>query len=85
LESAVSATARRPHSSRNRESLDGRHPRKVVMPPESYGFCRIRTCRVIGDLAAGLCQAHWDKGLDTPRKYDARKHRARKKRDDDVQ
>ena len=55
------------------------------MPPESYGFCRIRTCRVIGDLAAGLCQAHWDKGLDTPRKYDARKHRARKKRDDDVQ
>jgi len=56
----MSAKVRRPRSSVGRDRTD----RAVVMPPESYGLCRIRTCYVIGDLAAGLCVTHWDKGFD---------------------
>ena len=40
--------------------------RAVIMPLESYGLCRIQTCRVVGDLAESLCVTHWDRGLDQP-------------------
>jgi len=44
--------------------LGGRQPRAVVMPTVSWGRCRIYRCWVVGDLAAGLCTTHWDRGLD---------------------
>jgi hypothetical protein len=48
-------------------AIDGRHPRAAMMPPVSWGNCRVHRCGVVGDLAAKLCQYHWDMGLD---KYD---------------
>jgi hypothetical protein len=42
----------------------------VVMPTVGYGLCRVQTCRVVGDLAAGLCVKHWDQGLDRRDKGD---------------
>ena len=53
----MSAKAKRPRSSPANEKT-------VIMPPESYGLCRIGTCHVIGDLGVGLCVEHWDAGLD---------------------
>ena len=53
----MSAKAKRPRSSPANEKT-------VIMPPESYGLCRIRRCRVIGVLGAGLFVEHWDAGLD---------------------
>lgn len=35
----------------------------VVMPPESFGKCRIDKCWTVGDLADGLCVDHWDRGI----------------------
>ena len=42
---------------------DGKRLRSVEMPPVSYGLCRVYVCGVVGDLAAGLCQKHWDRGF----------------------
>ena len=62
----MSAAGRRPRSSRT-EYLDGAREgtryKPVVMPPVSWGQCRIRNCWVVSDLAAGLCVEHWDKGF----------------------
>jgi hypothetical protein len=49
---------------------DGRNPRSVEMPPVTWGQCRINSCWVVGDLAAGLCVEHWDRGLDKRDKDD---------------
>jgi len=56
--------AGRPRRSSRNDSMDGRRPKPVVMPPISWGICSVRNCSVVGDLAAGLCVTHWDKGLD---------------------
>jgi hypothetical protein len=59
----MSATARHRRSSRIKPgSVDGRHPKSVLMPPASYGLCRVRNCGIVGELGAGLCQYHWDQG-----------------------
>jgi hypothetical protein len=50
--------------------MDGRQVKPVVMPPISWGICSVRNCSVVGDLAAGLCVTHWDKGLDKRDKDD---------------
>ena len=50
-----------PQFSRTRR---GRLQRDIVMPAASVGLCRVQRCRVIDDLAEGLCVAHWDRGMD---------------------
>ena len=63
------AGGKHPRSSRVRDRTSGRYPKAVVMPPVTWGRCRAgvtgrRVCREVGDLAAGLCVYHWDRGLD---------------------
>jgi hypothetical protein len=68
-EHVVSVDARHPRSSLRSDS-GGRHPKTVIMPPVSWGNCRVHCCSVVGDLAAELCQYHWDRGLDKRDKDD---------------
>jgi hypothetical protein len=39
----------------------------VALPDISYGLCCVKSCRIVGDLANGICVKHWDRGLN---KYD---------------
>jgi hypothetical protein len=52
------------------DSIDGRHPRAVVMPPITWGQCRVLRCWVVGDLGDRLCVEHWDRGIDKKIKDD---------------
>jgi len=56
--------AGRPPPTFRHSDFGGRHPKIVIMPPVSWGLCRVHRCGVVGDLAAGLCVDHWDQGRD---------------------
>ena len=56
--------ARHRRLSEHRDAIGGYRTKAVVMPPVSWGQCRIVRCGVVGDLADRLCRYHWDRGLD---------------------
>lgn len=48
-------------------SHDSKGIKPVTLPDTSYGLCYVKSCRIVGDLANGVCVKHWDRGLN---KYD---------------
>lgn len=36
----------------------------VTMPRHTVGKCKLRSCKIVDDLANGYCVVHWDRGLD---------------------
>jgi len=35
--------------------------KQVRLPIESFGPCKIRSCKIVGVLAEGLCVSCWDR------------------------
>lgn len=58
----------------------------VELPTESYGICKTVKCTAFTDLANGVCQECWDRGLGGQRTYGfdkPRKPRVKKRKQDE--